>query len=189
MRCVPSFIRDEKGSTAVEFGLVGLLFIATLVGTMTMAQILYFGQKLDYATEQASRQVLIGTTQKQQSSNPATPASLASFTQALCGYLSAAMSCSDVIVNLYKVPKEKPGYYAYAKSDMSGLTLPVLTPGSGQFSLGNRGDYQYLQVIYPVTLLPPFMTGWLDATTTYKGKAAYLLISTAAFRVEQYEQN
>lgn len=183
MRCVPDFIRDEKGSTAVEFGLVGLLFITILVGTMTVAQILYFGQKLDYATEQASRQVLIGTTQQ------TATASLASFTQALCGYLPAAMSCSDVIVNLYKVSPGNPGYYAYAKSDMSGLTLPVLTPGSGQFTLGTRGDYQYLQVIYPITLLPPFVTGWLDATTTYKGKAAYLLISTAAFRVEQYEQN
>ncbi|MET7245742.1 TadE/TadG family type IV pilus assembly protein [Methylobacterium sp. EM32] len=182
MRCVPDFISDEKGSTAVEFGLVGLLFIAILVGTMTVAQILYFGQKLDYATEQASRQVLIGTTQQQTA-----PASLASFTQALCGHLPTAMSCSDVIVNLYVVPAVKPGYYAYAKSDMTGLTLPPLTPGSGQFSLGTRGDYQYLQVIYPVTLLPPFVTGWLDATTTYKGKAAYLLISTAAFRVEQYQ--
>ncbi|AWN52953.1 TadE/TadG family type IV pilus assembly protein [Methylobacterium sp. 17Sr1-1] len=180
MRCVRDLIRDEKGATAVEFGLVGLLFIAILVGTMTVAQILYFGQKLDYATEQASRQVLIGTTQR------TSTASLASFTQALCGFLPAAMSCSDVIVNLYVVPAANPGYYAYAKSDMSGLALPVLTPGSGQFSLGNRGDYQYLQVIYPITLLPPFVTGWLDATTTYKGKAAYLLISTAAFRVEQY---
>ena len=182
MQCAPDFIRDEKGSTAVEFGLVGLLFIATLVGTMTVAQILYLGQKLDYATEQASRQVLIGTTQQ------TSTASLASFTQALCGYLPAAMSCSDVIVNLYKVSPGNPGYYAYAKSDMSGLALPALTPGSGQFTLGTRGEYQYLQVIYPITLLPPFVTGWLDATTTYKGKAAYLLISTAAFRVEQYQQ-
>ncbi|MGX7706202.1 TadE/TadG family type IV pilus assembly protein [Methylobacterium sp. Gmos1] len=180
MRCVPAFIRDEKGSTAVEFGLVGMLFIAALVGTMIMAQILYFGQKLDYATEQASRQVLIGNPQQQSS------ASLATFTQALCGYLPTAMSCSNVIVNLYVVPEGNPGYYTYAKSDMSGLTVPPLTPGSGQFSLGNRGDYQYLQVVYPITLLPPFMSSWLDGTTSYKGKAAYLLISTAAFRVEQY---
>jgi Flp pilus assembly protein TadG len=182
MRCVPAFIRDDRGSTAVEFGLVGMLFIMALVGTMIVAQILYFGQKLDYATEQASRQVLIGNPQQQTS----TPASLATFTQALCGYLPAAMSCSDVIVNLYVVPPGNPGYYAYAKSDMSGLSLPALTPGSGQFSLGNRGDYQYLQVIYPITLLPPFMSSWLDGTTTYKGKAAYLVISTAAFRVEQF---
>ncbi|GJD63803.1 TadE/TadG family type IV pilus assembly protein [Methylobacterium frigidaeris] len=182
MRHMLGLIRDEKGSTAVEFALVGMMFIAALVGTMIVAQILYFGQKLDYATEQASRQVLVGTAQKQQTN----PVSLASFTRELCGYLPAAMSCGDLIVNLYVVDAGNPGYRAYARNDMSGLALPPLKPGSGQFTLGSQGKYQYLQVIYPVTLLPAFMTGWLDTTTTYKGKAAYLVISTAAFRVEQY---
>ena len=58
--------------------------------------------------------------------------------------------------------------------------------GSGQFTLGSQGDYQYLQVIYPITFLPSFMTAWLDASTKYNGKPAYLIISTAAFRVESY---
>lgn len=175
-------IRDEKGSTTVEFALVGLLFIVALLFTMIVAQILYFGQKLDFATEAASRQVIVGTAQKQ---NP--PPTLANFTQVLCGNIPAAMSCSDLVVNLYVVPKAaSPGYYAYVKTDRSGLTVPPLTPGSGQFTLGGQGDYQYLQVIYPVTILPSFMTGWLDASATYKGKAAYLVMSTAAFRVEQY---
>ncbi len=186
MRCMPDLIRDEKGATTVEFALVGALFLTALLFTMIVAEVLYFGQKLDFATEQASRKILIGSPQKQQESDPAYPATLARFTQELCGYLPAAMSCSDIIVNLYKVSAGNPGYYAYIKTDMSGLALPPLTPGSGQFTLGSRGDYQYLQVIYPVTLLPAFMTSWLDTSATYKGKAAYLVISTAAFRVEQF---
>lgn len=182
MPCVPSLIRDEKGSTTVEFALVGMMFIAAMLFTMIVAQILYFNQKLDFATEKASRQVIVGSAQKQN-----TPPTLAKFTEVLCGDLPAAMSCSDVIVNLYRVPKdEPPGYYAFVKSDKSGLNLPALTPGSGQFTLGKQGEYQYLQVIYPVTFLPSFMTAWLDASATYKGKPAYLLISTAAFRVEQF---
>jgi Flp pilus assembly protein TadG len=186
MPCMPDLIHDKKGATTVEFALVGMLFLTALLFTMVVAEVLYFGQKLDYATEQASRNILIGTSQQKQQSNPANPATLASFTQELCGYLPAAMSCSDVIVNLYKVQAANPGYYAYVKTDMSGLALPPLTPGSGQFTLGSQGDYQYLQVIYPVTLLPAFMTSWLDTNATYKGKAAYLVISTAAFRVEQF---
>jgi Flp pilus assembly protein TadG len=181
MRRVPGLIRDEKGSTTVEFALVGMLFISIILFTMFVAQILYFGQKLDFATEEASRQIIVGNSQKQ-----SPPASLATFTQALCGNLPAAMSCSDVIVNLYVVPRSGAGYYAYAKSDLSGLKLPALTSGTGQFTLGGQGDYQYLQVIYPVTILPSFMTSWLDASATYNGKAAYLITSTAAFRVEQY---
>ncbi len=182
MRRALGIIRDETGSTAVEFALVGMMFLSVILFTMIVAEILYFGQKLDFATEQASRQVIVGKAQTQ-----ATPPTLADFTQALCGKLPAAMSCSDVIVNLYVVPKATaPGYYAYVKSDQSGLTLPALTPGSGQFTLGSQGDYQYLQVIYPITFLPSFMTAWLDASTKYNGKPAYLIISTAAFRVESY---
>jgi Flp pilus assembly protein TadG len=180
MRRVPNLIRDETGSTAVEFALVGLLFIATILFTMVVAEILYFNQKLDFAIEQASRQVIVGNTQKQ---NP--PPTLATFTQTLCGLLPSAMSCGDVIVNLYVVTPS-PGYYAYVTSDQSGLKLPALTPGSGQFTLGTQGQYQYLQVIYPVTFLPALLTSWLAPSVTYKGKAAYLLVSTAAFRVEQY---
>ncbi|WP_281041289.1 TadE/TadG family type IV pilus assembly protein [Methylobacterium nonmethylotrophicum] len=180
---MPALLRDRSGSTTVEFAIVGMLFLTTLLFTMVVAQILYFNQKLDYATGRAARDIVIGNAQSQ-----SPPASRAAFTQALCGYLPAAMSCGDVIVNLYVVPKaaQPSGYYTYAKSDMSGLVLPSLTPGSGQFTLGNRGDYQYLQVIYPVTFLPALLSGWLGAGATYNGKAAYLLMSTAAFRVEQF---
>jgi Flp pilus assembly protein TadG len=181
MRHMLGLLRDEKGSTTVEFALVGLAFISALLFTMIVAQILYFNQKLDYATDKASRQVLTGKAQQQQ-----TPPTLATFTQAVCDNLPAAMSCGDLIVNLYVVNPGGSGYYTYVKADMSGLALPPLTPGSGQFTLGSQGDYQYLQVIYPITFLPKFMTAWLDATATYKDKPAYLMISTAAFRVEQY---
>ncbi|WP_288584745.1 TadE/TadG family type IV pilus assembly protein [uncultured Methylobacterium sp.] len=178
MRHPLGLIRDEKGSTAVEFALVGMMFMAVILFTMVVAEILYFGQKLDFATEQATRQIIVGKAQKQ---NP--PPTLATFTTTLCGYLPAAMSCSDVIVNLYKVDSS---YYNFVTSDQTRLKLPALTPGSGQFTLGTQGEYQYLQVIYPITFLPSFMTAWLDASTTYNGKAAYLIISTAAFRVERY---
>ncbi len=77
-------------------------------------------------------------------------------------------------------------YYTYVNSDQSGLKIPPLTPGSGQFTLGTQGQYQYLQVIYPVTFLPSFLTSLIATQATYQGKPAYLIISTAAFRVEQY---
>ena len=181
MRRVLDFLRDIKGSAAVEFAIVGSLFITALLFTMVVAQLLYFNQQLDFATEQASRQIIVGRAQSQ-----TPPASLASFTTALCESLPAAMACEDVIVNLYVVPKagQPSGYYSYVKSDMSGLKLPALA--AGQFNLGTRGDYQYLQVIYPVTFVPALLTEWVGSGTTYKGKAAYLLVSTAAFRNEQF---
>ncbi|GJE58420.1 hypothetical protein MPOCJGCO_0501 [Methylobacterium trifolii] len=156
----------------------------TLLFILVTAAILYINQVLDYATTRASRQIMTGSTQSQ-----ATPATLSSFTQSLCSYLPAVISCSNVVVNLYVVPKavQPSGYYGYVKSDMSGLVVPALTPGSGQFNLGTRGDYQYLQVIYPITFLPSAFAPMLSGGLTYNGKAAYLAISTVAFRNEQYQ--
>ncbi|MCF4126854.1 TadE/TadG family type IV pilus assembly protein [Methylobacterium sp. SyP6R] len=171
-------LRDDKGSTTVEFALVGLMFIMALLFTMGVAQTLYYNQKLDFAVEKAARDIIVGNSQK---SNP--PPTLAAFTQTLCAILPSSISCDDLIVNLYVV---NGSYYSYVNSDQSGLSIPNLTPGSGQFTLGTQGQYQYLQVIYPVTFLPSFVTNLIASQATYKGQPAYLMISTAAFRVEQY---
>lgn len=113
--------------------------------------------------------------------------SQSTLTNAICKNVPAVINCSDLIVNLYKVSRSgsQSGYYAFVKPDFSGLIIPPLTPGSGQFSMGIQGDYQYLQVIYPMTLLPPFMANMFGGTQ-YKGATAYLAISSAVFRNEKY---
>ncbi|KQO80627.1 pilus assembly protein TadE [Methylobacterium sp. Leaf90] len=183
MRRKSNYISNEEGSVAVEFALVGAAFILTLLFVMASALVGYINQTLDNATIRASRQILTGGLQSQSSA-----ATLEGFKQTLCGYLPATLSCDNLIVNLYVVPKagQPSGYYAYVSSDLSGVTVANLATGSGQFNLGSRGDYQYLQVIYPITFLPPQISYWLSGGATYKGKPAYLAVSAAAFRNEQY---
>ncbi|MET0258184.1 MAG: TadE family protein [Methylobacterium sp.] len=175
-----SSIADARGSTAVEFALVAPMFIMTIVFIMVIGVGLYLGQELDYATGQAARSIMTGSAQ----SSSMTQSGL---TSKICSNLPAAVTCSDLIVNLYVVPKagSPAGYFPYVKSDLSGLIIPPLTPGSGQFSLGIQGDYQYLQVIYPVAILPAFMSNMFGGVK-YKNSSAYLAISTAAFRNEKY---
>ena len=78
------------------------------------------------------------------------------------------------------------GYYTYVKSDLSGLAIPPLTPGSGQYTLGTRGQFQYLLVIYPITFLPSAFASMLGGGATFNGAPAYLTVSTAAFRNELF---
>ncbi|MFF8800735.1 MULTISPECIES: TadE/TadG family type IV pilus assembly protein [unclassified Methylobacterium] len=183
MRRTSKYIRDERGATTVEFALVGLAFIATILFVMAVAVVLYLNQALDNATASASRQILTGKAQSQ-----STPATLATFRESLCTFLPAVLTCNNVIINLYVVPKARGpgGYYTFVKADMSGLALPKLDAASGQFKLGNRGDYQYLQVIYPITFLPPVVASWLGGGTTYDGKPAFVAVSGAAFRNERF---
>ena len=183
MRRESNYIRNEEGTTAVEFALVGGLFLLSLIFVIASALVVFINQTIDNATIRASRQILTGGLQSQ-----STAATLTGFKKSLCGYLPATISCDDVIVNLYVVPKavQPSGYYSYVASDMSGVTVANLSTGAGQFNLGSRGDYQYLQVVYPITFLPPQIASWLSGGATYKGKAAYLAVSAAAFRNEQY---
>lgn len=174
-------IRDRRGATAIEFALVAPLLLLSILFIMVVAAVLYINQTLDYATSQAARQILTGTAQSGSMDQ-------ATFKANLCSNLPAVMPCANVIVNLYVVPQNTnpSGYYTFVKSDQSGLLIPPLTSGSGQYTLGGRGAYQYLQVIYPTTFLPRAFATMLSGGVTYNGAPAYLTIATAAFRNEQF---
>ena len=175
------YVRDRGGAAAVEFALVAMLFILSLLFIMTVATILFINQALDYATTRAARQILTGAAQ-------ANALDQASFKASLCGNLPATLKCSNLIVNLYVVPpgSSSSGYYTYVKSDLSGLAIPPLTPGSGQYTLGTRGQFQYLLVIYPINFLPSAFASMLGGGATFNGAPAYLTVSTAAFRNELF---
>lgn len=175
------FCRATSGAAAVEFALVGSMFIMTMMLVMVIGAIFYIGEAVDYATTAAARDIFTGTAQ-------ANSTTLGTFTQSVCNRLPAGITCGNLVINLYVVPQaaQPSGYYSYVKSDLSGLTIPALAPGSGQFTLGTRGQYQYLQVIYPITFLPSGLASVLSSGATFNGKPAYLAIATTAFRNELF---
>lgn len=175
------YVRDRKGAAAVEFALIAMLFILALLFIMTVATILFINQSLDYATTRAARQILTGAAQRNALDQ-------AGFRASLCSNLPASLKCSNLVINLYVVPTgtSPSGYYSYVKSDLSGLAMPPLTPSAGQYTLGTRGQFQYLLVIYPITILPSAFASMLGGGATFNGAPAYLTISTAAFRNELF---
>lgn len=181
MLSVCRFLRDRRGAAAVEFALVAGLLILTILFVMTVAMILFVNQSIDYATTRASRQIMTGAAQAKSMDQ-------AGFRAALCGYLPSVVKCGNVVINLYTVPTgtSPSGYYSYVKPDVSGLLMPPLTPGSGQYTLGPRGAYQYLLVVYPITFLPAAFATVLGGSGTFNGSPAYLAVSTAAFRNELF---
>jgi Flp pilus assembly protein TadG len=181
MLLVRRYIRDRRGAAAVEFAFVAGMLILAILFAMTVAMILFINQSIDYATTRASRQIMTGAAQS-------ASMDLGGFRTALCGYLPAIVKCSNVVINLYVVPTgtSPSGYYSFVKPDVSGLVIPPLTPGSGQYTLGPRGTYQYLLVVYPITFLPSAFASILGGAGTFNGVPAYLAVSTAAFRNELF---
>ena len=180
------FRRDTRGAAAVEFALIASMLIFLILFLMTAGFILYLNQALDYAASKAARQVMIGAVQKGNLSQ-------SSFiTTDLCPYLPAALSCANVIVNLQTATEaaQPAGYYTYlnnpSSSNPSGLIIPTLSNASTQFLPGSQGSYEYLQVIYPITYFPSVFASMFSNGATYNGAPAYLAVSTAVFKNEQY---
>ena len=174
--------RDRRGAAAVEFALVGGMLISTTVFIMMIGLLLYLGQALDRATDVAARQIMIGAAQKAGLSQTAFR------TGTVCAALPAAFNCNDVIVNVQKVERkpQPDGYYAFVNSNQTHISIPTLSNTGAKYDLGSQSDYIYLQVIYPVTILPSFIVNLFGGGTNYNGSPAYLAVSTAAFRNEQY---
>ena len=162
--------------------MVGGALVLTVVFVMMIGLILFLNQALDHAADLAARQIMIGAVQK------ANMGQGAFRTAVVCPALPASINCDDVVVSVQTVARTgpSPGYYGFVKSDWSGLVVPALSNAGAQFDPGTQGAYVYLQIVYPVTILPGFMASLLGAGQTYKGAPAYLAMSTAAFRNEQY---
>jgi Flp pilus assembly protein TadG len=175
-------LSDDRGSVAVEFAIISLTAVITIVFILTASMVLYLNQTLDNATAQVSRQIMTGSAQ-------AASINSSAFRVDLCKLLPRTIDCSLLVINLYVVPKSAgpSGFYNFVNADLSGLSLPDLSNGgTGQFTLGARGEYQYLQVIYPITFPPALILKWLSGGATYKGAPAFIAISTAAFRNELF---
>lgn len=147
---------------------------------MLVSVILYYNQALDYATNRAARQIMIGAAQGAGTTQ-------AAFQTQVCSYLPTAFSCADVIVNVQTATEaaQPGGYYSYVNSSQTALVIPTLSNASAQFSPGQQGSYEYIQVIYPITFIPKMFASILGGAT-YQGSPAYLAVSTAAFRNEQF---
>src|SRR6185369_1504810 len=82
------FRRDRRGVTALEFGLVGPLFIVLLCGILENGLILLTQTVLDNATRNAARMILIGSTTSSQ------------FSTALCNNVSSLIPCASIKFNV-----------------------------------------------------------------------------------------
>lgn len=182
MPLLRSALRDTRGAVAVEFALVSGMFLMTLLFVMFVGLLLYMGQALDWATSVAARQIMTGSVQKQAMSQSTF------ITSVVCPALPATFNCNNLIVNVQTLAEAAgpAGYYSFTNSNQTGLIVPTLSNASTQFNPGLQSNYVYLQIIYPITFLPTFFTNILGMSATYQGSPAYLAISTAAFRNEQF---
>lgn len=87
------FLRDERGVTAVEFGLLAIPFFALIGAILETAVVFLAGQLLDSAVQDASRYIRTG--QMQSASYD-----LAKFRDNVCSRLYGLYTCSELFIDV-----------------------------------------------------------------------------------------
>lgn len=170
---------DIDGAVAVEFALVAVPFLLTLLGIIQTGYAFFLTSALDSAASASARAVTTGAI------------STAGFTaaqfrdQVVCPKLPSAFICSNVFVTLSVVQEgQSPtGYYAYVNSAKNGLIQPPLD-ASGRFCPGTGSQYVVLQIQYPTSYLVGLLAS--AAPVMFNGAPAYILMASTTFRSEPY---
>ena len=169
MRRLGDFIRDRKGSAAIEFAILALPFMVLIFAIIEIAVMYLVDSGLDSALHRAVRQVRVGTAKN-------ASWTVTEFKNAVCSDLSYSFSCSKSL----KVR-------ALVVTDMNSIDrISGISNGSlsvtENFNIGGSGDYVLIQAFLPwdpVIKLYSF-------STTRLADGSYVLGSSELFRNEPF---
>lgn len=163
------FLRDRRGVTAVEAAMIMPVFLLIIFGIFEVAMLYFVAAALEGQVSEASRQIRTGNVQGED--DP-----LAAFRALLCGPLSIAIDCDEIIVDVRTY------------TNFSGVTYPEFIdedgePDEAQFLPGAAREIIVVRASYRWDLLIPGMGLYLgDNGNSYK-----TLSATAVFRNEPFE--
>jgi Flp pilus assembly protein TadG len=168
------FDRNEKGSAAVEFGIVAIPFFACFFAIIEVGLVFFAGQTLETAVADASRMILTGQAQSQSFQ-------LADFKNQICTTaVQTLFLCTNIAVDV------RPAT-SFGTADFSmpvNNTTHMLDTSSFGYNATQPCDIVVVRVIYE---WPTFVRGLgLDMASAASSTHKHILMSTAAFRNEPY---
>jgi Flp pilus assembly protein TadG len=170
-RTLRRFVRQQDGTSAVEFGLIAAPFLALVFAIMETAIIFFSGQALETAVADSARLIMTGQAQTAGYSQSA-------FKDAVCAKIYGLFNCqSGVYVDVQK-------FSSFANVTM---TNPVDANGNFQnnfnYTPGGPGDIVVVRLFYQWPVYVALLG--FDLHNMNGGKR--LLVATAAFRNEPYQ--
>jgi Flp pilus assembly protein TadG len=169
------FADGRGGSTAVEFAMIALPFLALIMGILEISMIFLVSTTLENATSDVARMIRTGELQ----TTGGTGATSAGFKSAICGELSwlGSTNCSN---NLSVDVRTFASFSAMTQS--SPVTNGAVDSSKLQFTPGAAGDIVLVRAFYQWTLFTPL----LDQVAATLNGGTTLITATAAFKNEPY---
>jgi Flp pilus assembly protein TadG len=163
-----SFLRNRRGATAVEFGLVAAPFVGILVVILEAALVFFAQEVLQTATTEASRLIMTGQAQTGNLTQ-------SQFQQDVCNDAAVLFSCSGIYVNVQTFSSFS------SMTQMSPMQSGNFNASAMNYGMGTAGDIMLVQVFYQW----PVILGPLNFILANDGSNK-LLVGTAVFRNEPY---
>ena len=192
--------KNRAGTAAMEFAIVGPVFIAFLLALMYTMLIYLAQQMLETAAEGAGRLLLTGFVQTTQAPNGAVGLSASDFKNAICNGLSGTnpsgeavstpallppmLTCSRLTVNVttassYNVTSATSPTFTY---DSNGILVSTGTGYNHQSGGSGKNRIIVLQLIY----LLPTGKGPMGLNLINEPNANRKLVATSVFTTEDY---
>ncbi|NBC36944.1 pilus assembly protein [Novosphingobium sp. FSY-8] len=165
-------IADDSGAIAMEFGLIGPMMIALVLGILNIALIFLAQQGLQSTVEEAGRIVMTGQAQNASMTQ-------AQFKTAACAKLPPFMSCNRLYVDVNTAA-------SYATATTGRVTLTYNASGvvtnTMNYTLGSRGDIVVVRLMY---LWPTAASAFAGNLVTDQG-GNRLITAVTVLKTEYY---
>lgn len=161
----------ERGVAAVEFAIIGGLFLLLLLAIFELGFMVFVQSVLDGSARSAAR--LIRTGQAQGAADPQ-----AFFQTALCDGVHSIIGCGNIIYQVQQFPSwsaEQIAINTPPKRDKFGRLIPV------PFNAGNCGEIVAVQVTYNYKFFTPLVGAQLGDSSQSR-----FLMSTVIFQNEPF---
>jgi Flp pilus assembly protein TadG len=164
-------VREQDGSTTIEFAMVAAPFLAMVFAIMETAMVFFAGQALETAASDSARLIMTGQAQTQ-------GFDATKFKTAICDKIYGLFSCAG---GLYVDVKNYPAFASVDTSkplDANGN----LQTGTFGYQPGGPGDIVVVRLMYQW----PIYVSLLGLNLADSAGSNRLLMSTVAFRNEPY---
>ena len=159
-----ALVRDIRGAAAVEFGLVGGMFLVLISFWVEIGLSLFMQTALDRAVRKEARLIRTGAI---------TASGASTFAANLCGDLQVLMTCSNIQVNVASAASFAALSSAVPRNSASRMTTTGFAPGGS-------GQDVIVQVGYARSLYFPVVGNFIGQNGTL------LVYSSVAFQNEPF---
>lgn len=172
-------LRDDRGATALEFGMVAAPMIFMILATLELGLVYMVTTSLDNATQEAARQIRTGELAM------AGGATATTFRNQICanmGWLQSQCQ-ANLSVDVRSFPSFSGESAPNPVTKGSGSTNGAFDNSKLTFQTGNAGDIMLVRAFYQWKLITPVLYGGLQSMNN---TGVNVITSATTFRNEPY---